>query len=326
MAFQDSCGTIIIDAVLTDIGRQKMAKGEFRVTKFALGDDEVDYTFGEGVGLNYTLNEPALPTLEASSNQGNPIKYGLLSLPRKDIIYIPQFHINEKVTGAAKRTDGRYYVAVNKETTRKLELELAGPEYVIENNSRIRNFIMFETGIHNENLELDQGTSGRERYITNLGLSDGNLFIYCDRRLVDEVLVNSNDSFFKNDTGSNLYMNLLPLRETVKISLTTMFDEQNCYKMKSVPNEIYNDYNQTISVVNGPRGIVGATSIKIKNELINDSESNADARYTTFGTTDSLLFGGSDKYDYIDTSFVIEGASTGMQKIIPIRIIRYSGT
>lgn len=326
MAFQDSCGTIIIDAVLTDIGRQKMAKGEFRVTKFALGDDEVDYTFGEGIGLNYTLNEPLLPTLEASSNQGIPIKYGLLSLPRKDIIYIPQFYINEKVPTAAKMTDGRYYVSVNKETTKKIETELGGSEYVIENNSRTRNFIMFETGIHNDKLEIDQGTSGRERFITNLGLSDENLFIYCDRRFVDELLINSKDSFFKNDTGSNLYMDFLPLRETVKISLTTMFDEQDCYKMSSVPNEVYDDFNQTISTVNGPRGIAGGISIKIKNEMLNGSESEADTRYATFGITNSLLFGGSDKYDYIDTSFVVEGASTGMQKIIPIRIIRYSGT
>ena len=46
MAFQDSCGTIIIDAVLTDIGRQKFARSDFKISKFALGDDEVDYSFG----------------------------------------------------------------------------------------------------------------------------------------------------------------------------------------------------------------------------------------------------------------------------------------
>ncbi len=44
MAFKDTSGTIRIDAVLTDIGRKRLARGSFKVTKFALGDDEIDYT------------------------------------------------------------------------------------------------------------------------------------------------------------------------------------------------------------------------------------------------------------------------------------------
>ena len=44
MAFLDNSGDIILDAVLTDLGREKMAAGGFKVKYFALGDDEVDYT------------------------------------------------------------------------------------------------------------------------------------------------------------------------------------------------------------------------------------------------------------------------------------------
>ena len=43
MAFLDNSGDIIMDAVLTDEGRKKMANGTFRITKFAMGDDEIDY-------------------------------------------------------------------------------------------------------------------------------------------------------------------------------------------------------------------------------------------------------------------------------------------
>ena len=43
MAFKNTSGTIIIDAVLTDIGRKKLARGNFNVAIFALGDDEIDY-------------------------------------------------------------------------------------------------------------------------------------------------------------------------------------------------------------------------------------------------------------------------------------------
>ena len=44
MAFLDNSGDIILDAVLTDLGREKMAAGGFTVKYFALGDDEIDYS------------------------------------------------------------------------------------------------------------------------------------------------------------------------------------------------------------------------------------------------------------------------------------------
>ena len=43
MAFLDNSGDIVLDAVLTDLGRKRMAEGNFRITQFALGDDEIDY-------------------------------------------------------------------------------------------------------------------------------------------------------------------------------------------------------------------------------------------------------------------------------------------
>ena len=54
MAFLDNSGDIILDAVLTDTGRMRLAKGDgrFRIAKFALGDDEIDY------GL-YNKNHPS---------------------------------------------------------------------------------------------------------------------------------------------------------------------------------------------------------------------------------------------------------------------------
>ena len=45
MAFLDNSGDIILDAVLTDTGRKRLARGDgsFNVAKFALGDDEINY-------------------------------------------------------------------------------------------------------------------------------------------------------------------------------------------------------------------------------------------------------------------------------------------
>jgi len=43
MAFLDNSGDIILDAVLTDLGRERMAAGNFNIAKFALGDEEINY-------------------------------------------------------------------------------------------------------------------------------------------------------------------------------------------------------------------------------------------------------------------------------------------
>ena len=52
MGFLDNSGDIILDAVLTDAGRKELAAGTFSITKFALGDDEI----------NYQLYNPAHPS------------------------------------------------------------------------------------------------------------------------------------------------------------------------------------------------------------------------------------------------------------------------
>ena len=45
MGFLDNSGDIILDAVLTDAGRKRLAEGNgsFRIAKYAFADDEINY-------------------------------------------------------------------------------------------------------------------------------------------------------------------------------------------------------------------------------------------------------------------------------------------
>ena len=71
MAFLDNSGDIILDAVLTDHGRKTLSKGDgsFRITKFALGDEEINYSlYNPGVtsgSAYYDLEILQTPVLEA---------------------------------------------------------------------------------------------------------------------------------------------------------------------------------------------------------------------------------------------------------------------
>jgi hypothetical protein len=79
---------VTVDAILTTTGRQLMAQnnGTFRITQFALADDEIDYTL-------YNPNHPSgsayygeaidnMPLLEAFPQETQTMKYKLVTLPR----------------------------------------------------------------------------------------------------------------------------------------------------------------------------------------------------------------------------------------------------
>jgi len=79
---------VTVDAILTKKGRELLARGDgsFKITQFALSDDEIDYTL-------YNPNHPSgsafygeaienLPILEAFPDENQIMKYKLTTLPR----------------------------------------------------------------------------------------------------------------------------------------------------------------------------------------------------------------------------------------------------
>jgi len=79
---------VTVDAILTKKGRELLARGDgsFRITQFALSDDEIDYTL-------YNPTQPSgsafygeaienMPLLEAFPDETQIMKYKLVTLPR----------------------------------------------------------------------------------------------------------------------------------------------------------------------------------------------------------------------------------------------------
>ena len=93
MAFLDNSGDIILDAVLTDLGRKRMAQGNFRIVKYTFGDDEVDYGLysknNASGSAYYDLSILQTPVLEAFTGAPANINYGLMSYARNDLLYLP---------------------------------------------------------------------------------------------------------------------------------------------------------------------------------------------------------------------------------------------
>ena len=83
MAFLDST-TAVIDAILTRKGRELLAKndGSFQITKFAFGDDEVNYQlFDATKATDQDSDILNLPVLEPVSNENVALLFRLVTLP-----------------------------------------------------------------------------------------------------------------------------------------------------------------------------------------------------------------------------------------------------
>tara|TARA_R110002012_G_scaffold8469_5_gene39054 strand:+ start:3611 stop:4291 length:681 start_codon:yes stop_codon:yes gene_type:complete len=80
--------SITIDAILTKKGRELLARGrdEFKITQFALADDEIDYDLYNAEHPNGTAFYGAaienMPILEALPDETQMMKYKLVTLPK----------------------------------------------------------------------------------------------------------------------------------------------------------------------------------------------------------------------------------------------------
>ena len=86
MAYLDNT-EITVDAILTKKGRQKLASGQsLNISKFALGDDEIDYTLYEPAhpkgSAYYDSAIRAIPVTEASPDETQILRYKLVTLPK----------------------------------------------------------------------------------------------------------------------------------------------------------------------------------------------------------------------------------------------------
>jgi len=99
MGFLDhSTNNIIIDAVLTDRGRELLAAndGTFTIARYAFGDDEVDYTiikkFGRTIGKEKI--EKNTPVFEAQTVASLALRHPIVSYSDPNLIALPTLSLD----------------------------------------------------------------------------------------------------------------------------------------------------------------------------------------------------------------------------------------
>ena len=209
MAFLDNSGDIILDAVLTDTGRFRLAKGDgsFKIVKFALGDDEINYGSYDKNNASgsayYDLSILQTPVLEAFTNNTSTMKSKLVSIPRTNLLYLPILKINGLPSDTKTYfSTGGFEVTVDANTT---NLFTGG-----DNTSGILNGL---TPTEQGNfIRIDQGLDTTE--ISSLNSIDSDLLetqyiIQIDNRLgqlADKNGQTTNPSFIDDDNIAHYYV------------------------------------------------------------------------------------------------------------------------
>jgi len=126
MAFLDNSGDIILDAVLTDTGRERLARGDgsFKITKFALGDDEINYELYNRLDSRgsafYDLEILQTPVLESFTNNTSTMKSKLITITRTNVLYLPVVLYNSNkgtILGGSSLAAGLLAITVDTDTS-----------------------------------------------------------------------------------------------------------------------------------------------------------------------------------------------------------------
>jgi len=85
MGYLDNA-SVTVDAVLTKLGRERLSQGDLDISKFALGDDEINYGLydtAHNLGSAYYGEAiERMPVLEAFTSDPSTLKYKLVTLPK----------------------------------------------------------------------------------------------------------------------------------------------------------------------------------------------------------------------------------------------------
>tara|TARA_R110002073_G_scaffold257204_2_gene419964 strand:- start:547 stop:1491 length:945 start_codon:yes stop_codon:yes gene_type:complete len=310
MAFLDNSGDIILDAVLTDTGRMRLARGDgsFKIAKFAFGDDEINYAQYDKNNTNgsayYDLEILQTPILEAFTNNTASLRTKLLSISRTNLLYLPVVELNT-VNGTNKKftgTNGGYFgVAVDTTTQDVLGNEGFGA-VAAQNLEGIINGANLTDGTV---IRCDQGLDTTEISADNLldaDLVETQYIIEMDNRLGSlaspSTTTGAAVSFIDDDNIASYYLSL---------GTDTEF----------VTNNSAGSSENSSQVIAGPRG----TTLQFRINASVDLNSST-FFFTELGSTTTLA-GAAPVYYYIDSTIRVTGATTGYRIDIPVRFLKY---
>ena len=312
MGFLDNSGDIILDAVLTDLGRKRLAEGSFTVTQFALGDDEINYSLynpSHPSGSSYyDLEILQTPVLESFTNNTSTMKSRLITLDAlSNVLYLPILKESNVMSATKRHSSGTFLVAVDEKTqvTRTEDLTASPlPTRIGKVSGAIRegvlfgftpsaadNYISIHHGIDNLNKPKSIALSSElqeQQYIIQIDGRFGKIMGPKN----DELSNNASVIMTEDDDGFLFYTVELGGGDDIVVAI----------------NE------NTNSPILGSRGTAVSFKIKASDNLIDN-----DAYFDRFGFTTTI---NSISCKVIDSAIRVTGLNLGYSIDIPVRYVK----
>ena len=288
MGFLDNSGDIILDAVLTDAGRERLARGDgsFKIVKFALGDDEINYqNFDLTAGsTGKDLQILQTPVLEAFTNNTSLMKSKLITITRTDLLYLPVIKLNQSLGVSKYTTDDVVLVSVDETTT---------------NGITTQDYLNGYDVLGGKTLRADQGldtTAEAPDQTLDSDLVETQYIVEIDNRLGSLYSTDGTPtpvSFIDDDSIASYF-----------------FSRDDVYVKDNLDTEKSNQ-----QPIQGPRGTYLSFKIKASTNL-----KSGTYLFDLLGSDGMTI--GTNTYKYIDTNIRISGATTGYSLSVPVRFIK----
>jgi len=310
MGFLDNSGDIILDTVLTDLGRLRLAEGnnQFKITKFAVADDEIDYSKYNNNhpsgSAYYDLDILTTPILEAVTDNGTTMQNLLLSNPRPNLLYLPVVKLSENIDGTktARHTGFDSFVVLVDENSENTDLSI---------------------GVYESNVQgLIRGTDGKSGGYVRVDQGLDTTDISYQRTLDADLL--ETQYMVKIDNRLGTIMSVSGVEQ-----IPNQIDDDNIatYVLTDVNPDVVGFMDTSkdlvgLVAVSGPRG--SFLQFRIKSSLLlNSSESLFnEIGSTTAATNVNANHTGSKTAKYIDSVVEVVGVTTGSRVNIPVRFVK----
>lgn len=322
MAFLDNSGDIILDAVLTDTGRYRLAKGDgsFKIVKFALGDDEINYGLYDKSNPSgsayYDLEILQTPVLEAFTNNGSSMKSKLISIPRTNLLYLPVLMLAKDVDNAEVMTSsatlGSFVVASD---INSVGQQTASPPGLFStDNAGLLNGA--DPGNGGGKILVHQGLNTTEispQFNLDSDLVETGYIVQIDNRLGSVVAATAQAppaavSFIDDDNIASYYLSLGTDTEFVR-PIQVNGEQQTQSNIRN------------ITPIRGPRGTLIEFKLQASIEL-----QTSEFLFDQLGSVIAAgIVNGDDcppNVKYIDSIVKVTGQTTGYRIDIPVRFAK----
>jgi len=325
MAFLDNSGDIILDAVLTDEGRLRLARGDnsFKIAKFALGDDEINYAsfrnsnHTEGAHASgsayYDLEILQTPVFEAFTNNTSMMKSKLISVPRTNLLYLPVLKLNQQEAETQQHSDNAFLVCVDEDTEKAVLTGGTGDVTGILRG--------FKPGGASKGVRIDQGLNTNALTPTqglDPDLYERQYILEIDNRFASIVSTGlSGDPNFSGASGQAAAKSFVDDDNIASYYLSLGTDP--AFVQNNTNTDSTTDAGGNTQVILGPRG--SSVAFKFRASL---NLQKSDYLFETLGSTGTVTAkdGSSVSIYFIDTTVRVSGATTGYRIDIPVRFIK----